>query len=153
MPHRIAVKIDTEMKTFLDQLLSCSSLCSPRTAPSPCCSLLQPSPSHGDTVTVYGIPGWSVADLAAEHPAWEAVGENLRRCCAVSSPAQTHLTILQRSSGSKEIVTEQLQLVPGAAVSSTSPPHVLVQPCQIHFPRTLLRIQVVASDGKHLQLF
>lgn len=94
-----------------------------------------------------------MANLAAEHPAWEAEGENLQHRCAVSSPAQTHFTILQRSSGSTETVTEQLQLVPGAAVSSTSSPHVLAQPCQTHPPQILLRILVVASDGKHLQLF
>lgn len=94
-----------------------------------------------------------MADWAAEHPAGGAEGEDLQCCCAVSSPAQTHLTILQRSSGSKETVTEQLQLVPGAAASSTSPPHVLAQSCQTHPPQILLRILAVASAGKHLQLF
>lgn len=93
-----------------------------------------------------------MANLAAEHPAGEAGGENLQCCCAVSSPAQTRLTILQRSPGRKQIVTEQQQLVPGAAASCTCPVHVLAQLCQIHPPQILLRILVVASDGKHLQL-
>lgn len=129
--HTIAIKIDAETKHL--SLTTSHSRCCLRSLLLPLsllCFAVSPLSSQGDVVTIDGISEWPIqlpANLAGEHLAGEAVGENALQGCAASAPAQTNVTVLQRSSGSKEIVRGKLQLTPGTAVSFVSPPHVLAQ--------------------------
>jgi len=67
-------------------------------------------------------------DLHSNWPIWlESIQlrkQWVRICSTAVPPALPQkLTILQRSSGSKEIATEKLHLAPGTAISFVSPPH------------------------------
>lgn len=112
--HRIAIKIGAETKHLsLTTSHSCCCLCSLSLLLSLLCFAVSPLSSQGDVAIIYVISEWPVqhpANLAGELLAGEAVGENSQHGCAAGTPAQTNVTVLQRSSGSKE--TERNRSLP-----------------------------------------